>query len=363
MAVPGIATGIENRLDALVTAWTNSASASFAGILVPLALAGFTVYITLLGWQIMRGEAADPLHVIVKRLLMLAVIGGLALTVGVYQVYVVGLVNGAQAAMIQGINASTVNGGVPITLTIGGMIDNIGTVYTNLYNLLSQNFTAHLVPNFAVIIGGIIVAVAEFIVVIVCLGVYLIAKIELAMCLALGPVFILLAAFEQTREWTKRWIGQLFHYVVQVALIAASISILQASLMQVATGAYNNYQNNGGTSVFADVFALFILSCVVTLLVKNVGELARALTGAVGGIAHDSVIGPVNKAQSAAAAVATKGMSRLAQRAWGGMRWGGKGNSISPAGGGGGGSSGGSVSGSSGNIPASQAGVIANLAS
>jgi hypothetical protein len=147
---------------------------------------------------------------------------------------------------------------------------------------------------------------------------------------------------------------------VQVALIAASISILQASLMQVATGAYNNYQNNGGTSVFADVFALFILSCIVTRLVKNVGELARALSGAVGGIAHDSVVGPVNKAQSAAAAVATKGMSRLAQRAWGGTRWGGKGNSVSQ---GRGGSSGGSVSGASGNIPASQAGVIANLAS
>jgi len=89
-------------------AWTNSASASFAGILVPLALAGFTVYITLLGWQIMRGEAADPLHVIVKRILMLAVIGGLALTVGVYQLYVVGLVNGAAVTFTGGAGAAAV---------------------------------------------------------------------------------------------------------------------------------------------------------------------------------------------------------------------------------------------------------------
>ena len=363
MAVPGIATGIENRLDALVTAWTTSASAAFAGILVPLATAAFTVYITLLGWQIMRGEAADPVPVIVKRLMMLAVIGGLALTVGVYQIYVIGVVNSAQAAMIQGINASTVNGGVPITLTIGGMIDNIGTVYTNLYNLLSQNFSAHLVPNFAVIIGGIIVAGAEFIVVIVCLGVYLLAKIELAMCLAFGPVFILLAAFEQTREWTRRWIGQLFHYVVQVALLAASISILQASLMQVATGAYNNYQNNGGTSVFADVFALFILSCVVTMLVKSIGDLARALSGAVGAIAHESVMRPGNRGQAATASLAMDGL----RRAVGSMRWGGKGNSVTQGGGlgagGGASNSGGAVSGAAGDIPAAQASVLGNLAS
>jgi hypothetical protein len=132
--------------------------------------------------------------------------------------------------------------------------------------------------------------------------------------------------------------------------------------MFVATNAYNNYQNNGGTSVFADVFALFILSCVVTLLVKNVGELARALSGAVGGIAHDSVVGPVDRAQSAAAAVATKGMSRLAQKAWGGTRWGGKGNSVGKGSGTGGGSSSAS-GGGAGNIPASQASVIANLAS
>jgi hypothetical protein len=191
------------------------------------------------------------------------------------------------------------------------------------------------------------------------------------MCLAVGPVFILLAAFEQTREWTKRWIGQLFHYVVQVALIAASISILQASLMQVANGAYNNYQNNGGTSVFSDVFALFILSCIVTVLVKSVGALARALSGAVGGIAHDSVVRPVNRAQSAAGSaaigVATTGMSLGWQR-FGPPRWvGGPRNRLEwvPRArvGAGGGTAGTAISDGAGNIPASQASVIANLAS
>lgn len=326
MAVPGIATAIEAKIDALVLGWTNGVSAAFAGILLPLATAGFTVYIILLGWQIMRGEASDPVHVIVKRLLTIFTIGGLALTFGLYQTYVINAVTAAQGMMIQAINASPINGGVPIALTIGNQIDGIGTVYSNLYDLLAQNFVfLKIVPNFAIILAAIITAVAEFVVVIVAVGIYLIAKIELSLCLAIGPFFVLLAVFEQTRDWTKRWIGQLFHYVIQVALIAATISLLQADLLFVATKAYNNYQTNGGTSVFADVMALFIISVVCTILIKNIGHLASALTGAIGGIGHDSVTGPVNRFPGGFGQGAATWASRGASRAWGAMRGG---NSI-----------------------------------
>jgi type IV secretion system protein VirB6 len=245
------------------------------------------------------------------------------------------------------------------------MLDTLMLPYTNLWNALAQNFTSHLIPSFALILAGLFVAIAEFFVVVVSLGFYLLAKIELALCLAVGPVFVLLAAFESTAEWTKRWIGQLWHYSLQVALMAAAISMLQSILVKATTDAYNNYQNNGAGSVFGDVLAIFCISLCVSVVVYNIGALTQALTGAVGSLGHSSVQSPSG---SAAAAVRDKATSVAMDAVTGGasraLRFarsaGGKGGSNVVAAGGG--SAGGAQpAGSAGNIPAAQASVLANL--
>jgi type IV secretion system protein VirB6 len=299
----GIATAMETKVNTLLTVWVNGVSQRFMTDLIPLALIAFTVYLTLLGWQIMRGEAHDPIHTIVKRLLMLGVIGALALgALGYYQLYVINTTQWATQALIQEIANGGVNmtalgpNGNPINfgnngqvITLGNLIDSIITTYQNLYLLLSNHFTSNLIPDFATIISAFFVAIALGFVVLISLGFYLLARVELCLCLAVGPVFILLACFEQTREWTKRWIGQLWHFVLQVALMAATISMLQGMLVFSAIQSTNNYQNNGGNSVFADVIALFLLSLAVCVILWNIGDLARALTGAVGSIGHSQV--------------------------------------------------------------------------
>jgi type IV secretion system protein VirB6 len=314
--VSGIATALETKVNSLLSVWVTNVSQQFMTDLIPLALAGFTVYITLLGWQIMRGEAHDPLHVIVKRLMFLAVVGALSLGgLGYYQQYVVKLTQYATQALVQEISAGGVNmtaldangnsisfGNNGQTITLGNLVDSVVTVYTNLYNLLSSHFTNNLVPQFATILAAFFVALALFFVVIVSLGFYLLARVELSLCLAVGPVFILLAAFEQTREWTKRWIGQLWHYCVQIALMAASISMLQGMLIYFAIKATTNYNTNGGASVFSDVLALFLLSTCVCVILWNIGDMARALTGAVGSIGHRTVQAALDRRGRAGAA-------------------------------------------------------------
>jgi type IV secretion system protein VirB6 len=300
-----MATALETKVNNLLAQWVNGVSSQFMASLIPLALIAFTVYITLLGWQIMRGEAHDPVHLIVKRLLMLAVIGALALgALGYYQTYVINLTQWATQGMVQEIAAGGVsmtaldaNGG-PINfgnngnvITIGNLIDAIITTYTNLYNALQSHFISGFVPQFATILAAFFVALALFFVVIVATGFYLLARVELSLCLAVGPLFILLAAFEQTREWTKRWIGQLWQYCVQVALMAACISMLQGMLIFFAIKANQNYASNGGASVFGDVLALFLLSLCVCVIVWNVGALSQALTGAIGGVGHSQARG------------------------------------------------------------------------
>jgi type IV secretion system protein VirB6 len=365
MAVTGLATAFETKIDSLLGQWVNGVSGAFITALAPLAAIAFTVYVILMGWQIMRGETNEPVPHIVKRLLKLAVIGAIAVgPLGYYQTYVIGLSNAATGALVATIAGGGVNGGAPAT-TIGNMLDGVMLPYTNLWNALAQNFTSHLIPSFALILAGLFVAVAEFFVVVVSLGFYLLAKIELALCLAVGPVFVLLAAFESTAEWTKRWIGQLWHYSLQVALMAAAISMLQSILVKATTDAYNNYQNNGAGSVFGDVLAIFCISLCVAVVVYNIGALTQALTGAVGSLGHSSVQSPSgaaaaavrDKATSVAMDAVTGGASRALRIA---RSAGGKGGSNQLTAGGG--SAGGAQpAGSAGNIPAAQASVLAHL--
>jgi type IV secretion system protein VirB6 len=305
----GIATAMETKVNSLLNVWVNGVSQQLMTDLMPLALIAFTVYLTLLGWQITRGETHDPVHTILKRLLFLAVIGALGLGAGYYQNYVVALSQWATQALVQEIAAGGVNmtaldaNGNPIAfgnqgevITLGNLIDSIITTYQNLYLLLSNHFTSNLIPDFATIISAFFVAIALGFIVLISLGFYLLARVELSLCLGVGPVFILLACFEPTREWTKRWIGQLWHYALQVALMAATISMLQGMLVYSAIASTTNYANNGANSVFADCMALFLLSIGVGVILWNIGDLARALTGAVGSIGHFQIQGAASSA-------------------------------------------------------------------
>jgi len=363
--VGGLGTGLENKINALLAAWVNGVSAQFCLALAAPALVAFTIYMILLGWQIMRGEATEAVNVLAKRLLMMAFIGAFGLTFGIYQNYVIAAANAVPSGLVQIIGASPVAltatdaNGNPIAfgangqvLSLGALIDAIQTTYTNLWLLLWAHSTTGIVPHFSIIVSALLVGVALAVVVFICLGFYLLAKVELALCLAVGPVFILLAIFEPTREWTRRWIGQLWHYGIQIGLMAACISMLQGTLIFFANGATNNYANNGGTSIFADVLVLILVSLCVCVIVWNIGRLATALSGAIGA-GH---AGEVRRAGQTAGQAASWG----AQKGWGAMKWtgskfrGGAANQIAAA-------ASGTAGGGGGSVPAAQVAVTDNL--
>jgi type IV secretion system protein VirB6 len=364
-----VATALEVKVDGLLNVWVNGVSVQIMTVIAPLAVIGYTIYLILLGWQIMRGEAHDPVHLIVKRMFMLAVVGSLALVFGVYNTYVLQFVLWLPRLLVQTIAGTptialtaldangaplgfAANGG---NLTLGTVLDSVFQTYTNLYNLLwSHAFTGFL-PNFAVIISALFVAIALFIVIAIGLGFYLLARVELALCLGVGPLFIILAAFETTRVWTQRWIGQLWHYMLQIALMAAAVSMLQGMLVSTCITINNNYAANGGaTSIFGDVLVLVLLSVCVCVILWNIGALTRALTGAAGSVGEQQIRQAGRYAGSGVKALATGGASLV----WGRMNRGARaGNEIrqlpQPS------SSGGS--GSPGAIPAAQRAAYDNI--
>jgi hypothetical protein len=122
--------------------------------------------------------------------------------------------------------------------------------------------------------------------------------------------------------------------------------MLQGMLIQFARAATNNYANNGGASVFADVLALFVLSFFIAVIVWNIGALSSALTGAAGGIGQGTIQTMIDRFVLRGARTGTK--SPTARAGGGNLRPQG-GTASVPA------------PGSSGFVPASQRAAQANL--
>lgn len=262
-----IATELEAGIDAYMNNFVTSTSSSLCSALIPLALTGVTIYIIVMGWAVMRGEAHDSLHTATWKLFRLTLIGAIALGGGAYQANVVDLVNGLQSGLVSAMS------GEP---SIGAAIDNMGAPYKALKAALFQQAFSDVIPSFGILIGGVIVTIAHAWVMFVSLGFYLIAKVSLALVLAIGPVFILCAMFPATQRFTESWAGQALNYVVLNTLIAASIAMVTSLATQFAE---HITTNNETLMVIEAATNLLIVSLTLGFVVKKHDQLAQALTG------------------------------------------------------------------------------------
>ena len=265
----GIATIAETLVDAQLNAFVSSKSAAISGLLVPIALTAITIYVIIIGYAVMRGESHDPLHTVLWKFFKISFIVGIALTAGQYQALVIGGINGLQSAITSTFGAAS----------LGGVIDNVTVPYESLGNALWSEATTGVFPHFALLAAAGFVAMAQFFIVVVALGMYLMAKISLALVLAIGPIFIFCAIFPATQRFTEQWLGQALQFVFINVLLAAAISML-FSIAQIF--AQQVQDNLGATQVIGDTLSLLTISAGLCVVVLNFQSIASALSGGVG---------------------------------------------------------------------------------
>ena len=182
----GLATAIETKIDTLLNTFVTNASSSLCSALVPVALTGATIYLILMGWAIARGEAQDSFHTFLVKSAKMAFVAALALGGGEYQGSVVDGITGIQGAFTQAFG----NVG-----SIGGMIDNMSVPYDALGSAYySRAMSAgSFIPDLTLLIAAAMISIAQAALFIIGLGLYLIAKVALALVFAVGPAFVLCA--------------------------------------------------------------------------------------------------------------------------------------------------------------------------
>ncbi len=346
----GIATKLEAAIDLLLNNYVTSKSGALIGILTPVVLTCVTVYVLMMGYAIMRGEANDSLHTFLWKSFKIAFIAGIALSAGEYQGTAIQMIQGLQEGMTQAVGGVT---------SIGQLVDNMAQPYDELGQQLWSQATTGFWPNFSLLAAAAIVALAQAFLFVVGLGMYLLAKVVLALVLAVGPIFIVCSMFPPTQKYTESWIGQALHYVLLNVLIAASISMLTDFASQYANSMKGNVDT---TNVVRDATSLLLVSAALAVVMLNLNQLASALSG---GVSIQGIGREIGRAIMNSVAGKKDGPPPKASPTGGGEITSGGGGSGGGGGGSGGGSRSGNESGTGGSggsgRPLYQRNVVSNI--
>jgi type IV secretion system protein VirB6 len=208
---------VDSKLDLFLNERASSVMAQVSG---PLR-AALVLYVLLYGFAILRGAIQEPFMDFVVRSIKLAFIYMLATTVA-YSTYVTQpLFHVLPDTLTQAISGS----GVP---DVGSAFDQF---FARAAYLAEKIWNKATPINFAPLILSAVVYIVGALAAAIGFGVVLIAKVALALLVALGPIFVACALFDATRRFFFGWISQAVNYLVLFALI---ITVFQLILSLVA---------------------------------------------------------------------------------------------------------------------------------
>lgn len=265
----GIAQEIEAAIDEILTSTVSSASVSLCAALAPIALTGATIYLIVMAFTISRGDAGDPVHTIVWRSFRMALIAGIALSAGAYQANVIEGTAALESALIESMSGMH---------SVGALIDEFAKPFDELGVQLWNQAVVGFWPNFGLMAAAGAVAIAECFIFCLGLGFYLLAKVALAIVLAIGPAFVLCAMWPATEKYTESWIGQVLNYVVLKVLVATSIVMLTSFVSQYAAHISTTPDT---ANVISSTTSLLLCCGALGIVMLNLPQIAAALSGGV----------------------------------------------------------------------------------
>jgi len=247
----------------------------------PLLLA-LTLYIVLYGYAIFRGSISEPVMDGVVRLVKLCFIFTVATTVA-YNDYV----TRPLFTDLPNWLANAISGGS--VTSVGSSFDKFLARGFDLATTITD--TATIVDPSPYITAAIVI-IATVIVTGLGFGIVMIAKVALALLVALGPIFIACLVFEASRQFFFGWLKQGVNYLLLFALIITIFELILA-LVEGQWGSINGQADpEMGGILFT---ALCILGGIFFLQTPNiaagiaggaaagVGDFANAARGAFGG--------------------------------------------------------------------------------
>jgi type IV secretion system protein VirB6 len=257
-------TFIDSRLDAFLHIHLSNVISLVTG---PLRVA-LVLYIVLYGIAVVRGAIAEPMIDFVVRSIKLCIVLALATTAA----YTTNITDplfqelpNALARAISGSDVSNVGGSFDQFFAYGAVLADKIAKYSTTFDVL-----AYIISCVVFIVTAIAAALG--------FGVIVVAKLALALLVALGPIFIACSIFEGSRRFFFGWLAQAVNYIVLFALMITVFELVLALMKS----EWPNIDGETNLKVAGMVFsALCLLGAIFFLQVPGIaaGIAGGASTG------------------------------------------------------------------------------------
>ena len=255
---------IDGKLDVFLGDRLSNVIAQVAG---PLRLA-LVLYIVLYGIAVVRGAIAEPMMDFAVRSIKLCIILALATTAAYSSNVTDPLFHGLPNTLAKAISGSDVS-------NVGGSFDQFFAYGAVLADKIAKSATPIDVLSYIIACVVFVVTAAAAA---LGFGVVVVAKVALALIIALGPIFIACSLFEASRRFFFGWLSQAVNYVVLFALM---ITIFQL-VLALMKSEWPNIDGEANLKVAGMVFsALCLLGAIFFLQVPGIaaGIAGGASTG------------------------------------------------------------------------------------
>ena len=260
----------EQGMDAKLAEYLSNTAASLCAIIAPIVASGVVIYIILIGYAIVRGEAQDSLHSSLWKAVKWSLIAAVALSAGGFNTYIVGGLNGIESALFQA-TTGAVNG--------GQLLDDCLSEYITLFNQLCQNVNADgmgMWPNVQVCFAILLVAVASLVFFGLAVCVFMLAKVAAVLVLALGPAFIATLIFPPLQRFADAWLSAALNTVI-IKVLAGIILTISTLFLQKMVNQVSGHFNT--TQVLMDCLKILLLSVSFGAIFGYLPMLAAQLVG------------------------------------------------------------------------------------
>ncbi|WP_278976991.1 type IV secretion system protein [Oligella urethralis] len=265
-------------------------TANLIGKASPLFAAGFSLYLMLIIWGYYRNGFDESISDFLKKMLGWLVIIALAFNVDNYM-SIAKLAYDFPDELTSWLAGTEVNANAAATISnqIKEMVAALDVLAKKAYWYEMQTQVMVVIAKFVVYVFGSVLASFAFFF-------YLLAKVNLALILLLGPIFIGAMLFPATRQYGMNWIGQILNYSVTICLYAV-VFILQTSFIenQLAKWAANDsgIPNMNVVGAYEVMGTIVLLSIIFLMVLFSIPSIASALTGGAAIDSHRRAIAAV----------------------------------------------------------------------
>jgi len=252
-------------LNQVLAGYIGSNTARVSAALEPAIVTLSTVYLMLWGYLHLTGRIEEPFGQGLKRIVVLAVVLGVALHLWLYNTVIVDSFYTAPAQLA----AAVVGSNDPVG-TIDAIWQQGGAVAQQLWvkgGVFGSDFGYYLAGAVVWLLMGLLCIYAMFLIAL--------SSIACAVLLAIGPLFIALLLFDSTRRFFEAWIAQLATY----ALISILTVMVAALLLQVVESYAAQTASRGAAILTVDALDMVLVSVLVFLLMRQIMPIAAGLGG------------------------------------------------------------------------------------